>query len=249
MRDSIGYSAYYRENRFVRELHHELSGARDREVLCQSLEEIARFIEDTDISRRILTIKEKEENKPVKSQERPAKEKYECIEADIGQMIERLSSYRFSKSGFDIYAAGIRRMYRQSRGILNSLAKGKADPVMIHNFRKRAKYLMYQLDILKPIFKKVLKGMVGSMDDMTEKLGRCRDLILAYQHIRAYSGSSKLEPEQIRFIHEKTSETCNLLLKDALNTGKKVFAESPDKFVKRLEKYWETSVEHEIMTE
>jgi CHAD domain-containing protein len=56
------------------------------------------------------------------------------------------------------------------------LCRNSPKPALIHKFRKKAKYFLYQLVIFRPLNPSVVKALEKKLDNMTQNLGKFNDL-------------------------------------------------------------------------
>jgi len=81
-------------------------------------------------------------------------------------------------------AAGVRRVYRAGRKALRSARH--RDDVALHEWRKQAKYLLYQLELLKTVFNAKFDKLRRCAEKLAETLGDDHDLAVLIGKLRAY---------------------------------------------------------------
>lgn len=146
-------------------------------------------------------------------------------------------SYR--ENDFEAFEGGLKRVYKRGRKALK-IAKKKPTFENHHEWRKRVKYLWYQIRILKDIWSKELNGYAKELHNLSDLLGDDHDL---------YDLQKKLNAEYDTVEHKAELENLNALIKefsnekrkDAYVLGEKIYAEKPKAFVKRMEKYWKAT--------
>ena len=81
-------------------------------------------------------------------------------------------------------AAGVRRVYRAGRKALRRARH--RDDVALHEWRKQAKYLLYQLELLKTVFNAKFDKLRRCAEKLAETLGDDHDLAVLIGKLRAY---------------------------------------------------------------
>jgi CHAD domain-containing protein len=127
-------------------------------------------------------------------------------------------------------------VYRQARSAFRDAV---ADPSVerLHEWRKQAKYLRYQLEILRPLWPEQLEELAEEADRMTELLGDDHDLALLRQ---------KLTDNPEEFGDEDEKEVLQALIdrrrlelqQEAVELGERFFQDKPRAFARRLKGYW-----------
>jgi CHAD domain-containing protein len=146
---------------------------------------------------------------------------------------------------FETLRSGLLRIYRQGRERMESAYSGPS-PDRFHDWRKRAKYLGYQLRILEPAWPAVLQTTTKALHDMTALLGEAHDLSeleVAVQRLEApFSNGPQRE-----LLADLVAGQCAILHARAWRLGERVYAEEPDAFVERIGSYWWAWRRHEAV--
>jgi len=165
IREEIGYSSYYRENVFYRDINRTTSDLRTYYVLAQTLEKFS-----SDLSKKIPA----ENMEPLIRSMSDKKEKLlsgiisskgllKNLSSEFRKARTRIPDLPIEHNGFEVFRGGVSRMYRQGRDYLIT-AKKKPDMHLLHDMRKRMKYLWYHMEILKPIYPGTLKAYANSLE-------------------------------------------------------------------------------------
>src|SRR5262249_54854259 len=133
---------------------------------------------------------------------------------------------------------GLEDVYRLALGAFEDAA---ADPTVekLHEWRKQAKYLRYQLEVLRPLWPERLGELAPEADQMGGVLGGAHDLA----GLRA-----SLTDDPARFGDAGDVEVLLALIdrpraeleQEALLLGRRFFQDSPRPFARRLKGYWKT---------
>jgi CHAD domain-containing protein len=241
IRDAIGYSNYYRENVFFRDLGGSLSAARDAGVIFERgeymLNEFPELENDKSFG-EFLSGLEKEKNR--KTREIKNKNLFTQVDDQLNQSIQRFEKLSIQNSGFGVIAGGLKRMYKHGRKYLKKLRK-ESDSETIHNLRKRSKYLWYHMQLIQPVYPKLIGAHEKTLDKISEELGFYRDVYLFLKRFRK-EGFYKNNPEMGKKIEEYYERVSLESLNTAAIEAEKFFMEKPGAFVRRFKKYWELSL-------
>ena len=143
--------------------------------------------------------------------------------------------------GFDTIEAGIVATYRQGR---TSLRKAHADPTdhRLHEWRKAAKYLWYQMQLVRDAAPSVLGPLVDQLDLLAEALGDDHDLAVLVELLDDHPDiyGTPTEVEHVRTIARDRQQS---LRDSALRSGATIYAEPGHAFVHRVAGYWHLTVD------
>jgi len=143
--------------------------------------------------------------------------------------------------GFDTIEAGIVATYRQGR---TSLLKAHADPTdhRLHEWRKAAKYLWYQMQLVHDAAPSVLGPLVDQLDVLAEALGDDHDLAVLVELLDDHPDiyGTPTEVEHVRTLARDRQQS----LRDAaLRSGATIYAEPDHAFAQRVARYWHLTVD------
>ncbi len=165
---------------------------------------------------------------------------------------QALSGLREAESGpaewpldgrsFDTLRPGLLRIYRQGRGRMKA-ACARPSPDRYHDWRKRAKYLGYQVRILEPAWPAVFSATKKALHEMTSLLGEAHDLSELEVAVRGFEAPFSNGPE-LELLADLVAGRCAVLHARARTLGERVYAEEPEAFVDRISSYWFTWRRH-----
>lgn len=111
----------------------------------------------------------------------------------------------------------------------------------IHEFRKKVKYLRYQVVLLNRLWPPVMETLEKELHHLTDYCGELNDLKNLQQAIRRKGSSlSEKEKKNIGFLIDNRRE---YLTDQAIKLERKIYAESPAAFCDRMGSYWESHSE------
>jgi CHAD domain-containing protein len=119
-----------------------------------------------------------------------------------------------------------------------SRAYDKPEETAFHEWRKRVKDLGYQTQTLRELWPPVLKRLRDELDQLGDLLGKERDLTLVRNVVleKTNSGSNQ---EHLRAFVGLVEHREFELQAGAQTIGRRVHAEKPAEFVRRMHAYWE----------
>jgi hypothetical protein len=140
---------------------------------------------------------------------------------------------------FEAVGPGMRATYRQGRGEMVAASQAPT-PVNIHSWRKRVKYLRYQLELLSSLWPEVLLGMALTLQRIGEFLGEDHDLadLLHLVTDRSDLCPNPVERSLLRALagqRQSDLETASRIL------GRRIYTETPTSLNNRFEAFWEST--------
>ncbi len=239
IRDETGYGNYFRENRFYRDLSRRMSGPRDDFVLLQSVGELELknpgvFGKETLTPLKELLSERIEERIAEFSLTHGG---FEQVLEDLEVAEERINHYCRLRNNFASMKSGMQRVYR--KGYRFSIKDRIRESMEgFHEYRKQTKYLLYQMELISPVFPDVLNAYTGALDKHAELLGDTRDLDRLELFLMEQP-EGLIRPQATEKLMGLIRLKRRKRLKKILRKSPLVFAEKPKQFVKRLESYWE----------
>lgn len=135
---------------------------------------------------------------------------------------------------FDSIRGGVELTYRRGREAMVR-ARQSGNPEDFHEWRKRAKYLWYQIRLLRNTSRSMLQPLARRLHEVSDALGDAHDLALMQRQVESFDAYDAAK-EAFRIV---TSGYILELETRALSLGSRLWAEKPSRFVDRLELYWE----------
>ncbi len=138
---------------------------------------------------------------------------------------------------FATFAGGLEATYRRGRRGFRRAQK-KATNERMHEWRKRVKYLWYQLRLLEPTAPSVLSPLVANLGDLADALGDDHDLAVLVDSLET-EGDLFGGPDEVRPAIDLARRRQADLRHRAFSLGARVYAEEPEAFCTRIGAYWE----------
>jgi CHAD domain-containing protein len=238
VRPAIGNATYRAENVGFRDVARPLTEVRDAKILIETLDGlIAHFKEHVkgrsfDDVRKALQANLRAVRKRVLEEQ----DAFGVTAEVLRRARERVKDWADVPNRWSSLGRGLQDVYRQAR---DAFGGANADPTVetLHEWRKQAKYLRYQLEVLRPLWPERLGELAGEADCMGELLGDDHDLAVLRQALTddaAGPGDEGDREALLALIDRRRSE----LRQEAQLLGNRFFVDRPREFARRLERYW-----------
>lgn len=239
VRDEVDF--YDEQNTFFRDLGRELSDVRDATSRLETVEKLRNHY-DSKLYKNTFT-----ELESALNHYRDKLANDVCREGEVlKEIAEKLKSkkeevphWTLDIEQFSELKPSVKRVYKRGKHRLTDCEKGgKTED--FHHWRKRAKYLRYQLKMLYAAWPAVLPPLEDELHEITDLLGEDHDLDVLKRWVQDQQFSFSQADEQELFEAISTHHQENLK-KRALLLGERWYFQSPSGFTDRLEHYWEIS--------
>lgn len=246
-RPATGAKAYRRENEALREAGLALSGARDADVRAETAGKLAeRFAGQlpADVFAQLGATLAAEAAAARGSSDGAGGGHAAVLEA-LRAASERVERWPVEGAGWDDVLRGAAGAYARGR---DAFAVARAEPTAerLHVWRKRAKDLWYHERLLAPAWPAVLAAQAEAAHVLTELLGDDHDLAVLAE--RLAPGAPPLGPlvdaereALLALVHARSAE----LRAAVTRLGRRVYAESPKAFDRRIARYVRSAVEEQ----
>ncbi|MDA0180635.1 CHAD domain-containing protein [Solirubrobacter phytolaccae] len=211
---------FKRHNRKLRDAGRALSGARDADVMAETVEDLAdRF------SGRLPKVAFERVRAPLAA--RAAATEPEGSADTLGPLLSDAWVVR----DVDL-TASLKQTYARGRDAFK-VADKQPTAEHLHEWRKRVKDLWYQQDLLEEVWPGVMKAQAKEAKKLSKTLGEDHDLAVLDELLRT---DPSLDGDELRPLIARRRKQ---LLKQARKRGRRVYAERPKHFARRLRRYVE----------
>jgi CHAD domain-containing protein len=233
LRDELGRKRYRRANARFRDAGRALSGSRDAEVKLATLEALVDRAgglpsEAVDAWRKILE-RDRDALTYSARSEAQTTEAIAAIEAGL----EEIRSWDLEGSCWKTIAPALTRTYRRGRKAMKTAGSGGAEE--LHEWRKRSKDLWYELRLLERAWPGPLGAAADEAHILSELLGEHHDLAVLREDL-GERNLGLLEAQTLAAAIERRQEE---LAEQAQALGRRLYAEPPKRFARRLQRYWQ----------
>jgi CHAD domain-containing protein len=223
-----------RENAAFRDIARRLSPFRDAHVQVATFDEL---VSRSPKRERFMGLKDL---MPIhiSRNEEVLKKQLAATRNDVGAAHKRLEESRISDGPpSQLIGAGLRVNYHRGRRTM-ARAYDKPDPATFHEWRKHAKDLGYQMQILRNLWPPVFKRVKSELDTLGDLLGKEHDLTVMRGAILK-NVNDGIAQEDLQAFLALTEEREFQLQSEAETIGRRIYAEKSGDFIRRIFVYWD----------
>ena len=239
VRDPIGYRPYREQNVVLRDTARTLSGVRDAWVLVETLrklrDEYSHLLDEA-------TFTHTEGWLMGRHQEAIARFGARVIVNAVTNLGTARSVFaafpveEWIEDDFGAIAGGIARVYRRGYRA-HEQARETHSIQNFHEWRKRVKYLGYQMEALTPIQPGLIGAMADELGELGSDLGEDHDLAVLAEAV-AMQDAACPDPQERWLLLAAIYQARHEIQERGLRRGAALFAEKPQDFVGRVDAYW-----------
>jgi CHAD domain-containing protein len=239
-RPAIGEKAYRAENTCFRDAARPLTEVRDAKIFIETLDGLIDRFQEHIAGRAFNDVRAalQDNLRAVRKRVLDEQDAFAVAGEVVRQAPERVKGWADVPNRWSSVGQGLEDTYRRAGAAFEEAA---ADPTVeaLHEWRKQAKYLRYQLEVLRPLWPERLGELADEADRMGDLLGDDHDLAVLRQ---------MLTDDPDRFGDEGDREVLVALIdrrradleEEALLLGGRFFQDRPRPFARRLKGYWKT---------
>jgi CHAD domain-containing protein len=234
-RPGLDRRTYRHENRTLRDAARTVSDVRDADVLVETVEALHERFAGQLPARAFEKLR--------KQLAEEAEQGRAGLDASLGAELEdtlrtvasRVDEWRLDGAGWSVAGKGIDRAYRRGR---KTFAVAHADPSTenLHEWRKRVKDLWYHERLLTPAWPAVVGAQADEAHALSDLLGDDHDLAVLAERL-----SEQAPTEDTDAILELIDQRRAELLAHARALGRRVYAEKPKAFTRRIARYFRSA--------
>lgn len=234
VRAELGSEAYRRENIAFRDVGRRLAGARDAQVLVETLDALcARYPAEvpTVAAGRLRLILAAEHET---AQQRLAADGPALAEA-VGELQgarARVATWAFAHMDLDAAAPGLRRTYRRGRRAYKG-ARDDPSTEHLHDWRKRVKDLWHATQILERVHPKRMAKLAERTHALSDLLGDDHDLAVLDAEV-AHRGQRMGDAAELAALQALVRRRRAELQREAMAAGKRIYRPKPKAFLRAL---------------
>jgi CHAD domain-containing protein len=239
VRPALDRRTYRRENRTLRDAARTVAHVRDADVMVETVDALReRFVgqrpEAVFDALRAHFEQRAEAARPGPNAELGA----ELVEA-LRDVAARVDDWPLDAADWPLAVKGAQRAYARGR---SAFAVADADPTVenLHEWRKRVKDLWYHDRLLKPAWPGLLDAQAKEAHTLSDLLGDDHDLSVLTERLRDDPPTVDVD-DVLELIEQRRAE----LMAQARSLGRRVYAEKPKAFARRLRRYLEAAAARE----
>jgi CHAD domain-containing protein len=240
VRPAIGEAAFRAENTCFRDAGRPLTEVRDAKILVETLDGLAEHFQEHVRGRSFAEARKglQANLRAVRKRVLDEEHAFAVVAESVRQAGEDVKDWADVPNRWSSVGRGLERVHRQAGAAFRA---ADADPTnaKLHEWRKQAKYLRYELEVLHPLWPDRMGEMAGEADRMSTLLGDDHDLAVLGQWLTDEPGRSGDEGDLemlLAHIDRRRAE----LQHEATLLGRRFFQDGPRRFAGRLKGYWKT---------
>lgn len=240
VRPGLDREVYKCWNRSFRDLGHSLAGARDADVLLQTLDELEEAmrvnaaVPDLSILRRDLAALSGQE---AGNDSQDLRKRMGAVAEDLRAAREEMIRLSIDGKRFETLGAGLQLTHAHGRKALRKTRESPTD-ALFHEWRKRVKDHWYHSRLLMDVWPSLMKPYAKEMKRLSDLLGDDHDLAVFRERLRELPEDTLPEPIAAE-LYRSIEHRQNMLRSEAYRIGYRVYAEKSKRLRKRIESWWE----------
>ena len=234
VRYDLGDATRGAENDVLRGAGRRLSGARDAQVLLETLASLRDELtaRTYDAMRGAL----EQRRDALGAQQEASRDGTGAIADELDELRGRIGGWPLADASFASAGRGLRRIHERGRAAMDVALADSSDEDW-HEWRKRVKDLWYSLRILQPVAPAQLSGTVDEADRLSDVLGDHNDLAVLLQAVDEHRDA--LDDDRAAELRGAASRRRDRLRLSAVPLGKRLYAEAPNRLARRVRAYWD----------
>jgi CHAD domain-containing protein len=233
-RGTLEPEARRHENEALRGIARTLGDVRDQDVLVQTLDELARRFTGQVPEASFAAIREAIGDASTASGPRRESPPIGHAVEELRSARRRVDEWQLDRGGWAALHEGLIREYGRGRRAF-AMARSEPSAENMHDWRKRAKDLWYHLKLLRPIARDTLSGQADEAHRLSDLLGDEHDLSVLSEALRSATHEIPADLDAVLGLIEHRRRELAI---EAFFLGKRVYAESPKAFGRRMRRYW-----------
>jgi len=236
IRRELGDDLYRAENERYRDAGKLLSPSRDAEVKVKTLESLReRFsgrIEPADAADWLEELR-RERGRAVRAARMGDADSIRAALEAVEEGHARIEAWPLETDSWKLVGPGIDRAYRRGRREMRRAAENPSGANM-HQWRKRAKDLWYQLRILRDARPEAFRDSIEQADELADALGDHHDLTVLRDDLLRRELPLTQRPALVAAIAERQDELAGA----AFELGERLYARKPKAFRRKMRRGW-----------
>jgi len=233
LRPLLSERDYRVENRALRDAARAFSTARDSAVLVATLRELTPKTKGNGTRRGLAAFEARLKQNAERKRRRLAQRGLQQPAARLRAALARVHSWPAPATNWAAISRSLRNTYRQGRRCARGNARSPS-VATLHEWRKRAKYLRSQLEVIAPVQHASLQSMTGDLHRLSDQLGEEHDLAV----LRELSHQRGIDRKAERSLQSLIRKRRRKLRQQAISLGAALYAEKPTHFEARVRRYF-----------
>ncbi|HKK76613.1 MAG TPA: CHAD domain-containing protein [Saprospiraceae bacterium] len=250
IRDSLGESQYKRRNRYYRDIARLISDLRDATTVIEALDLLENKFGDTvyksTFSEMRSALQERRDDAYAHQEDKlPTLEK---VEKRLQKGLKQVNPLSLSFKEWKPVIKSLTRTYGRGYDLCKKMQKQPSSEG-IHQWRKRSKYIRYELRLLKKVWPEMINPWRNNLNELSDWQGDHHDMLELKKVMARQKDVAPLTRSTLDALATQYQEYCYV---QSRHLGKRLFAEKPKHFAKRMHKYlkeWEPEPQRPVSIE
>lgn len=235
-RGEIGKKRYKKTNIYYRDVARKISEERDVTAMLETVNQLNEEVDQTLCGQTLQDLKNHlTSRKSAISRIQINQQKLlENVLEDLKKGETIHAKWKIKNDDFTAFSKGIALTYSKCQEAMKKAYK-KPSTANFHEWRKRSKYLRYEVDFLRDIWKKPMKTLEKELHQLTDYLGDDHDLAVLKTYVEGMNLENTEAQAALFSVMDEKRKKLQILGKPL---GKKILSETPEQFLARLSDYW-----------
>ena len=238
VRPVVGEEIYQAENICLRDAGRPLTEVRDAKILIETFDQIKRDSHLTGASFDNIRQELQANLRRVRKQMLDEHDAFCVVAETVRQARERVKHWSSVPNKWSSVADGLKDTYRGAAAAFEQVLDNSTVETL-HEWRKQAKYLRYQFQVLRPLWEARLTELAEETGEMGSLLGDDHDLAVLRQMMTDEPerfGDKRSREKLVALIDQRRPK----LQQEANVVGRRFFLDRPKDSVRRFNGYWKT---------
>lgn len=229
---------YERENAWYRDAARQLSDVRNTQSIIETFDKLMDHFKDP-IDRKAFSLVRQhltDRRKQVAEDEGGLRERLDAFLERMYEGRDRVAAWQLGEKGFNAVQGGLTKTYARGCTAMSQAYQNPSSETF-HEWRKRVKYHGYHMRLLRPIWSGPMQARRDEVDVLSTALGDDHDLSILRETLLESPvdcGGEEMIQALLGLITQRQVE----LRAQAKRLGRRLYAEQPKRFAKRLHDYW-----------
>jgi CHAD domain-containing protein len=235
LRPLLSEARYRSADRMLRDAARALSATRDSTVLVNTLDGLVQRARGKRTRARLNAFEAQLQRAARRSHAQLDRRGLRQSSLRLRTALQRVDSWPEPVPDWKVVRRSLRDTYRKGRRCARCNAR-RRNGATLHEWRKRAKYLRSQLQVIAPVQHASLKSMAAALHELTDRLGEEHDLAVLSE-LAQRDGRQRVDGKTNHRLQRLIDKRRRKLRKRALRIGLPLYAEKPAHFEARLQRY------------
>jgi CHAD domain-containing protein len=235
-RPGLSRGVYRRENTALRDIGRSLSGARDADVLVQTVAELGEHYPGQLAETQFQALGAGLAAEAARARATEGDDAAEAAVVALDAVAARVGDWPLGRCDHETLVEGATREYERGCAALADVEKA---PTLeqLHELRKRVKDLWYHGRLLEEAWPRVVKAQSKAAHDLSDLLGDDHDMAVLAERVEGGVDTSAGTAVDVGAVVELSARRRGELQAEALPIARRLYAEPPEAFRARLLEY------------